>query len=275
MADARDGGTLRTRIMRLVHSLTALAFACTTAACSQQLPPRPVPPPEAKPALPPWYPEQPWNSDAQVAKDYFFGKIVFDTAKATIRPESEQTLQKLLEYLKANGEISRVRLEGHTDARAGEEYNQKLSERRAIAVADWLTDHGLDHNRILAVAFGETRPIGPNETAEGRQENRRTEFHVAEVQGRRFQGKDPSAGGLVLSVLSKDEREAQKRQGDVPTYEPPPFEPEGDVFKPYPKDKQPARDAQTRDLLRDEETTVVPADRDDGSGSPDVKVPEG
>lgn len=204
------------------------------AGCAKEVPARPPPPPEAQPELPPWYPEKPWTERSRDDRTFYFGKIVFDTAKATIRPESEEVLQKLLAYLKENPDISRIRLEGHTDARADEEYNQALSERRAIAVADWLVDHGLDHNRILAVAFGETRPMAPNDTAVGRQENRRTEFHVAEVGGNRFRGQEPTAGGLVLTVLSKDEREALKRQGEVPTYEPPKVVPEKNVFKPYP-----------------------------------------
>jgi len=107
-----------------------------------------------------------------------------------------------------------------------------LSERRAIAVADWLVDHGLDHNRLLAVAFGESRPLAPNDTAAGRQENRRAAFSIAEVGGHRFRGQDPTAGGLVLVVLSKEEREAMKKQGEVPTFTPPPVKIEKDVFKP-------------------------------------------
>ncbi|MBW2459623.1 MAG: OmpA family protein, partial [Deltaproteobacteria bacterium] len=190
---------------------------------------------EASPSLPPWYPAKPWNQKGQDARVFYTGKIVFTTAKSTIRPESEDVLRQLLAWLQANPDVSRVRLEGHTDERASDEYNQKLAERRSIAVADWLVDNGLDHNRLLSVAFGESRPIATNDSAVGRQENRRTSFHVAEVGGRRFKGQDPSGGGLVLTVLSKEEREALENVGEVPTYEPPPAKPIRDIFEPEKK----------------------------------------
>jgi len=214
-----------------------MLLAGLLAGCAS-LPPRPVPPAEPQPQLPAWYPESPWNKAGANDRALFHGKVVFHTARATIRPESAAVLRQLLVWLQANPDISRVRLEGHTDSRAGEEYNQGLSERRAIAVADWLVDAGLDHNRILAVAFGEARPLVPNNTSLGRQENRRTSFDPAEIAGRRYEDKDPTNGGLVLTVLSKAEREALKNKGKVPTYTPPPLKLERDVFKPIaPKPK--------------------------------------
>ena len=206
--------------------------AALSLGCSNRVPPRPVPPPEGVPELPPWYPETPWTSKTKGDRTFFGGKIVFDTARHTIRPESERVLKKLLTWLQENPDVSRVRLEGHTDSRAGEEYNQGLSERRAIAVADWLVDNGLDHTRILAVAFGETRPLVTNDNAVGRQENRRASFMPAEVNGRRWDDKDPTNGGLVLTVLSKEEREALKKKGEIPQYVPPPLKAERDIFKP-------------------------------------------
>jgi OOP family OmpA-OmpF porin len=207
--------------------------------CSNQIPPRPLPQKEAKPKVPAWFPEEPWNKRQAAERDYYFGKVVFNTARHRLRPQSVKTLEKLLAWLQANPDISRIRLEGHTDSRAGDEYNQALSERRAIEVANWLVDHGLDHNRLLAVAFGETRPLWPNDTAAGRQENRRTGFFVAEVSGRRFRGEDPTNGGLVITILSKEEREAMKKKGEVPKYEPEPVVVEKDVFKKYPPGDKP------------------------------------
>ena len=231
-ADSRNLKTMsRLRLLPGSLAFWLAGAALALAGCSHQVPPRPVPPPEDTPTLPPWYPEKPWSEKSN-DEVMFEGKVVFDTARSTLRPESEAVLQKLLTWLNENPDVSRVRLEGHTDSRAGEEYNQGLSERRAIAVADWLVDHGLDHNRILAVAFGETRPLAPNDSATGRQENRRAAFYPAEVSGRRFQDKDPANGGMVLTVLSKEEREAMKKKGTVPTYTPPPLKPEGDIIKP-------------------------------------------
>jgi outer membrane protein OmpA-like peptidoglycan-associated protein len=212
--------------------IVSLAISVLAAACSNVPPPRPVPPAEGTRNLPGWYPQAAWSADAANARVYLEGKIVFDTGKARIRPESEKVLNDLLAYLSANPDITRVRLEGHTDSRAAEEYNQDLSARRAIAVADWLVDHGLDHNRIVAVAFGELRPLWPNQGPTAMQENRRTAFHVAEVSGNRFRGEDPTSGGLVLDVKSKEQREADKLRGKVPDVKPPPVRVELDIIRP-------------------------------------------
>jgi outer membrane protein OmpA-like peptidoglycan-associated protein len=216
---------------RLAAALLAATSGLLLAACAETVPPRPVPQPEAKPELPGWFPEKPWTEQRN-DRVYLEGKIVFDTAKWTIRPESDRVLKQLLEYLQSNPDISRIRLEGHTDERGSDEYNQGLSEHRATAVSDWLVDHGLDSMRVLAVAFGETRPLRTNATPEGRQENRRTEFHVAEVGGTRFMGRDPTNGGLVIEILSKEDRERAKEVGKVPTYVEPPWTPTRDIIAP-------------------------------------------
>jgi outer membrane protein OmpA-like peptidoglycan-associated protein len=229
------------------------AFACALGGlgCARTPPPRPVPQNEAKRPLPPWFPEKEWTAAAGSEREFLVGKVVFATAKHDLRPEAERVLTKLLDYMNANPDVSRLRLEGHTDSRASEEFNQGLSERRAIAVADWLVDRGLDHFRLLAVAFGETRPLVPNKGAANLQENRRVEFHIAEVSGNRFRGEDPTAGGLVLSIRSKEERERDKLVGKVP--EPPPPPPlEGDVIKPIAKEK-------LRPILPSEEGAPEPA----------------
>jgi OmpA-OmpF porin, OOP family len=216
---------------KLATALLAATAGLLLGACAGGVPPRPVPQPEAKPELPGWFPEKPWT-EQRSDRVYLEGKVVFDTAKATLRPESDRVLKQLLEYLQANPDVSRVRLEGHTDDRGSDEYNQGLSERRAIAVADWLVDHGLDNMRLLAVAFGESRPMRTNGTSEGRQENRRTEFHVAEVGGTRFLGRDPANGGMVIEILSKEDRDRAKQVGKVPVYVEPPWTPTRDIIAP-------------------------------------------
>ncbi len=231
---------IRRPFLPSVASLPLFVGALLSLGCAQEIPPRPLPPLEKQAEIPPWFPEQPWNERRGDERTYFFGKVVFDTARHTIRPESKKVLEQLLAWLQANPDISRIRLEGHTDDRAGDEYNQALSERRATAVADWLVDNGLDHNRLLAVAFGETRPMATNDNALGRQENRRTAFYVAEVSGRRYRGEDPTNGGLVITILSKEERDAMKRKAEIPKYVPPKVNPERDVFKPYPPTGDPA-----------------------------------
>ncbi|MBI4700690.1 MAG: OmpA family protein [Deltaproteobacteria bacterium] len=225
----------RARALRLGLQAAAVALGlCLLGGCASGVPKRPVPLPDEVRPLPKWHPQQPWTGSGEQERAYVQGKVIFDTDRSALRPEAERVLGELVKYLDQNRDVSRVRLEGHTDARSSDEHNQTLSERRAIAVADWLVDRGLDHMRLLAVAFGETRPIAPNDTPAGMQENRRTEFHVAELAGLRFRGEDPTAGGLVLTIKSKAEREAEKRKGTVPTYVPPPFHPKGDGIEPVP-----------------------------------------
>ena len=74
----------------------------------------------------------------------------------------------------------------------------------------------MSHLRLIAVGFGESKPLAPNELAEGRAENRRTEFHVAEVDGKPYLGKDPTGGGLVLDVPSLEERKADEEAKKKP-----------------------------------------------------------
>jgi len=198
------------------------------------LPQTAVPRPEGPRPPPPWFPEQPWTEKGTETRIYIEGKIVFDTNKAVILPESEAVLKKLLAFVQEHQEITRVRIEGHTDSRASEDHNQVLSGRRAMAVCDWLVDQGVDYARLIAVGFGESRPLAPNELAAGRDDNRRTEFHVAEVRGRSFLGKDPYNGGIALVVKSKEERDKAKelaRLALIPPPAPPPYKKSGNEVK--------------------------------------------
>jgi outer membrane protein OmpA-like peptidoglycan-associated protein len=188
-----------------------------------------VPGPDGPRPPPAWYPEKPWNAKDGDSRIYIAGKIVFETDKAIIRPESEKVLQTLLKFMSEHPEVSRMRVEGHTDSTGPDDHNMELSAQRSLAVCDWLVDHGVDNIRLLAVGFGEQKPIGPNEIEQGRAENRRTEFHVAEIEGRPFLRKDPYAGGYALDVLSAEERRKLKEKVAAPKAAPPPkFTPKGD-----------------------------------------------
>jgi outer membrane protein OmpA-like peptidoglycan-associated protein len=107
-------------------------------------------------------------------------KIHFDFDKSAVKKESYGILDDVASVLQANPQIKKVRIEGHTDSIGTDAYNQKLSERRANAVRDYLVGKGIDAGRLEAVGYGESRPIADNKTSEGRAQNRRTEFNVIE-----------------------------------------------------------------------------------------------
>jgi outer membrane protein OmpA-like peptidoglycan-associated protein len=203
------------------------------------LPPRELPKDGSQRGLPHWYPEAPWSAASGQSQIFIEGKVVFDTNKATIRPGSEKVLKTLLQFMSEHPEVTRLRIEGHTDARASEEHNMELSAKRALSVGDWLVEHGVDSIRLIAVGFGESRPLGPNELEEGRSDNRRTEFHVAEVNGRPFGGPDPYAGGYALEVLSLEEK--KRRAAEAARQRVPPPRPvykaTGDEVKPVERKK--------------------------------------
>jgi len=105
--------------------------------------------------------------------------IFFDFDKATIRPESANELERLIKLLNDNPTI-KIELGSHTDSKGSDEYNMKLSDSRSKSVVDYLIGKQISASRLVAKGYGETKPIDTNETDEGRQNNRRTEFKILE-----------------------------------------------------------------------------------------------
>ena len=103
--------------------------------------------------------------------------IFFDFDKATLRNESRMELDRWVRMLKENPAIS-LEIAGHADSVGTEPYNQKLSERRAQAVCNYLVEQGIDRGRLVAKGFGELQPEASNDTEEGRQRNRRVEVKI-------------------------------------------------------------------------------------------------
>jgi outer membrane protein OmpA-like peptidoglycan-associated protein len=101
-----------------------------------------------------------------------FKNLNFDTNKADIRPESFESLNKLAELLKKETSW-KLKIEGHTDSVGSPTSNLDLSKRRAASAKKYLVDKGVVDGMISIDGFGETKPIGDNRTAEGRQKNRR------------------------------------------------------------------------------------------------------
>ena len=108
-------------------------------------------------------------------------QVKFKTGSATILPESYPILEAVAKILKEHPEIKKVRVEGHTDNRGGKAMNKRLSTRRAASVVKWLTARGgIEKARLTSQGFGMERPIEDNSTEDGRRENRRVEFHIAD-----------------------------------------------------------------------------------------------
>jgi outer membrane protein OmpA-like peptidoglycan-associated protein len=110
------------------------------------------------------------------------GDVLFDTAQATLKPGAATIIERLSTFLNQNAE-TRIRIEGHTDSVGSEAYNEELSRRRAQAVADALADRGIARDRIDVAARGEGFPVVGNETAAGRQQNRRVEIVFSGPEG--------------------------------------------------------------------------------------------
>ncbi|HTA63242.1 MAG TPA: OmpA family protein [Bacteroidia bacterium] len=112
-----------------------------------------------------------------VGKSIVLRNIFFDFDKATIRPESANELDRLIKLLVDNPTL-RIELGSHTDSKGSDDYNMKLSQQRSQSVVNYLITKGIATARLEAKGYGETVPIATNDTDDGRQQNRRTEFKI-------------------------------------------------------------------------------------------------
>src|SRR5580765_797272 len=139
------------------------------------LPPPPPPPP----------PPRPEPAPTKVTIDLRGVEFKFDHPRVGEKlvpslkaptADSVAILDEAIDTLKRNPSV-RVEVDGHTDSVGTDAYNQKLSERRAKGVYDYLIEHGVSDSQITgSKGFGESQPIATNDTAEGRQQNRRVEL---------------------------------------------------------------------------------------------------
>jgi outer membrane protein OmpA-like peptidoglycan-associated protein len=103
--------------------------------------------------------------------------IFFDFNKAVLRKESITELRHMIKFMHEYPKLQ-VEISGHTDSVGTAEVNRKLSQERADAVREYLVSHGIPALRVTAKGYGASRPVAPNDTEEGRQRNRRTEFRI-------------------------------------------------------------------------------------------------
>jgi outer membrane protein OmpA-like peptidoglycan-associated protein len=132
--------------------------------------------------LPPSTDYQEISKDVELKKVAIGSRIVlrnifFDTGKANLRPESAYELEKLVELLNEASSLE-IEIAGHTDNIGKMDLNQQLSEERAKSVVNYLVSKGISNERLRSAGYGSTKPFTTNDTEDGRQLNRRTEFEI-------------------------------------------------------------------------------------------------
>ena len=148
------------------------APGCDGALAPKAAPPAPAPAPEPAPAAAPAPKPAP-----SVEKISYQADAFFDFDKAVLKPEAKAKLDDLASKAKAI-KLEVVIAVGHTDAIGTDAYNQKLSEKRANAVKDYLVSKGVEASRVYTEGKGETKPVADNKTSAGRTKNRRVEIEV-------------------------------------------------------------------------------------------------
>lgn len=127
--------------------------------------------------------------------------VLFANGSDKLPPEAERALAVVKDFLDEKTYITLLRIEGHTHAGGGDgddaTAGQQISGRRALAVARWLVDKGVDCKRVIPVGFGATKPVAPNDTAENRGKNRRLAFAFASLRGRLIGAQPADGGGKV------------------------------------------------------------------------------
>ncbi len=159
----------------------ALAFffaACATQEAPKPPPPAPAPAPAPEPTFKPRAVEAPKPEPKPVAeKVTFAADVLFDFDKSDIKPDARGKLDDLAAKL-GGVNLEVVIAIGHADAVGPDEYNQKLSVRRAESVKKYLVSKNIEQNRVYTEGKGEKQPVATNKTKEGRAKNRRVEVEV-------------------------------------------------------------------------------------------------
>ena len=107
-------------------------------------------------------------------------KIQFKKDSAEILPVSFGLMDEIFGVMDKNPQVKKIGIEGHASSEGPDVYNKQLSDRRAKAVMKYLVDKGIKADCLTAQGFGEEKPIGDNNTEEGKEKNRRVEFNILE-----------------------------------------------------------------------------------------------
>ncbi len=144
-------------------------------------PPKPAPAPAPKPVEPPKpAPAKPAPQPVKAAIT-IQAEALFDFDKSVLKPEGKKSLDEAIAKLKSI-DVEMIIATGHTDSVGTDAYNQKLSERRATTVKEYLVSQGIAAAKVTTLGKGETQPVATNKTAEGRAKNRRVDIEFKGVQ---------------------------------------------------------------------------------------------
>jgi len=208
------------KVLYPVAAVAALGLAFSFNGCScnadagmqtakaPEPPPPPAPPPAPAPAPAPAATQEPPPAapphlvsvgKAQLEGDQVKipGAIEYDVDKATIKATktNDEILNTLAEFIKQNPSMTKLAIEGYTDNSGKPDHNQTLSQARAESVVKWLTDHGVDKSKLDAHGYGADHPVAANDSAAHKAQNRRTEFHVREINGKQVTAGSDIGGG--------------------------------------------------------------------------------
>ena len=148
----------------------------------KKAPPPPPPKKEAPKPAPPPPPPPPKPAPKSVKQSVVIqADALFDFDKSVVRPDGKKSIDAAIAKLKGV-DVEMVIATGHTDSIGTDAYNQKLSERRAAAVKDYMVSKGIPAAKITTIGKGESQPVATNKTAEGRQKNRRVDIEFKGVK---------------------------------------------------------------------------------------------
>jgi OOP family OmpA-OmpF porin len=127
--------------------------------------------------------------------------VLFETGTAKLKAESMAALEIIQKYLTGKTYISLLRVECHTGNSGDAGINQALTEKRAMVICRKLIELGVDCKRLIAVGFGDTKPVADNTTPAGRAENNRVSFINASLRGKVIGGMPADGGGKIAGEL--------------------------------------------------------------------------
>ena len=124
-------------------------------------------------------------------------QVAFITGSDELTDEGKEALLQVKEFMIQKDYISTLRVEGHSDNTNAESINQNLTEKRALSVCKWLVANGIDCKRLIAVGFGSTKPVAPNDNPANKAQNRRIDFIPAAMKGKPIGGLPLDGGGVL------------------------------------------------------------------------------